>query len=246
MPRLVYTLYLWLVFAPAMMLVTLVLGTLCLATAPFIGPRRAGRFYAVPWSRTGLALSGVSVTVAGGENVRPGQSYVVVANHLSQVDIWVLYGYLGMDIRWVAKQEVRRIPVVGIACVTLGHVFIDRSHPDRAKASLNAAKDKIRDGTSIIFFPEGTRSRNGHLGTFKKGAFKLAVDLDLPILPVSLEGTRSILPPGSLRLTPGTVTLNIMPSLSAPERTDAAVDTLMQASRARIAEAGQQRELAAA
>lgn len=237
MPRLVYTLYLWLAFVPIMLFLTLLLGTLCLLTAPFIGPRRAGRLYAVPWSRAGLALSGICVNVTGTEHIRAGQSYVVVANHLSQVDIWVLYGYLGMDIRWVAKQEVRRIPVVGISCVTLGHIFIDRSHPDRAIASLNAAKQQVRDGTSIIFFPEGTRSRDGQLRPFKKGAFRMAVDLDLPVLPVRLDGTRDALPPGTLRLSPGKVSLAILPALPAPEPTDAGVEALMDATHNRIAQA---------
>ncbi|MBA3979046.1 MAG: 1-acyl-sn-glycerol-3-phosphate acyltransferase [Alcanivorax sp.] len=245
MPRLVYTLYIWLAFIPVMALVTLILGASCLATAPFIGPRRAGRFYAVPWSRIGLALSGISVRVEGSHNIRPGQSYVVVANHLSHIDIWVLYGYLGMDIRWVAKQEVRRIPVVGISCVALGHVFIDRSHPDRAIASLNAAKQQIVDGTSILFFPEGTRSRDGMLHAFKKGAFRMATDLELPVLPVSLSGTRDALPPESLRFSPGQVVVNILPSLTARDHSDEAVEQLLRTSHERIASATEQRELTA-
>lgn len=244
MPRLIYMLYLWLAFVPTMLGLTLLFGGLCLATAPFIGPRRAGRLYAVPWSRAGLALSGVSVQVTGTEHLRAGQSYVVVANHLSQVDIWVLYGYLGMDIRWVAKQEVRRIPVVGIACVALGHIFIDRSHPDRAIASLNTAQQQVRDGTSIIFFPEGTRSRDGMLRAFKKGAFRMAVDIDLPVLPIRLDGTRDILPPGTLRLSPGSVSLTILPALHAPERTDAGAEALMQATHQRLAEAQPEHQLA--
>lgn len=244
MPRLIYTLYLWLAFVPIMLFLTLLLGLLCLLTAPFIGPRRAGRLYAVPWSRAGLALSGVCVEITGTEHVQPGESYVVVANHLSQVDIWVLYGYLGLDIRWVAKQEVRRIPVVGIACVTLGHIFIDRSHPDRAIASLNAAKEQVRDGTSIIFFPEGTRSRDGQLRPFKKGAFRMAADLDLPVLPIRLDGTREVLPPGTLRLAPGKVSLTILPPLNAPEPSDAGVTALMEATYDQITAARADQELA--
>ncbi|WP_111655925.1 lysophospholipid acyltransferase family protein [Isoalcanivorax indicus] len=245
MPRLVYTLYIWLAFMPIMMLVTLILGIACLATAPLIGPRRAGRLYAVPWSRIGLALCGVSVRIEGSHHIRPGQSYVVVANHLSHIDIWVLYGYLGMDIRWVAKQEVRRIPVVGISCVALGHIFIDRSHPDRAIASLNAAKRQIAGGTSILFFPEGTRSRDGTLHPFKKGAFRMAADLDLPVLPVSLTGTRAALPPDTLRFSPAHISMNILPPLTARDASDQAVEALLQESHERIATATGQRELTA-
>ena len=236
MPRLLYTLYIWLVFVPAMLILTLALGLLCLATAPFIGPRDAGRLCAVPWARAGLLLSGVSVSVDGRAHVRPGQSYIVVANHLSHFDIWVLYGYLGMDIRWVAKQEVRRIPVVGISCLALGHIFIDRSHPDRAVASLKAAQQKVSQGTCILFFPEGTRSRDGQPREFKKGAFRMAAELELPVLPITLSGTRDILPADSLQLSPGHAHIAIHPAIAPCGNSEEAVQALLQESRERIIE----------
>src|SRR5699024_1735712 len=133
-------------------------------------PDRVGRLTAVPWSRLGLLLSGVHVVIHGREHVRPGQSYVVIANHLSQFDIWVLYGYLGIDFRWVMKQEIRRIPIIGYCCSRLGHVFIDRRDHSGAIATLEQAKHQLANGTSILFFPEGTRSRSGELQAFKKGA----------------------------------------------------------------------------
>lgn len=234
MSRPLYTLYSWLVFIPAMLIITLALGLLCLASAPFIGPRLAGRLCAVPWARAGLLLSGVSVSVEGQANIRPGQSYVIVANHLSHFDIWVLYGYLGLDIRWVAKQEVRRIPIVGIACVALGHIFIDRSHPDRAIASLKAAQRQVSQGTCILFFPEGTRSRDGQTQAFKKGAFRMAADLALPVLPLTLSGTRDILPADSLQLSPGHAHICIHPSIAPCGSSDEAVQALLHESRERI------------
>jgi len=234
MPRLFYTLYIWLVFVPAMLIITLAMGLLCLATAPFIGPRQAGRLCAVPWARAGLLLSGVSVSVEGQGHAQPGQSYVIVANHLSHFDIWVLYGYLGMDIRWVAKQEVRRIPIVGISCVALGHIFIDRSHPDRAIASLRAAQQQVSDGTCIIFFPEGTRSRDGQPRQFKKGAFRMAADLALPVLPITLSGTRDVLPADSLHRSPGHAHICSHPPIAAHGTSDEAVEALLQESRERI------------
>lgn len=234
MLRLLFIAYVWLAFVPLVVLSTLGFGLACLLTAPFLGPRAAGRLYAVPWARLGLMLSGVTVSVDGREHVDPRQSYVVVANHLSLFDIWVLYGYLDLDVRWVAKQEVRRIPVLGAACVMLGHVFIDRSHPDKAIASIKAAQDTIRDGTCMLFFPEGTRSRNGQLQPFKKGAFKVATEMGLPVLPVMIQGTYEILPPDSVALHPRHVHIGILPALAPQPNTECGVDELMWAAHARI------------
>lgn len=235
MMRWLYFLYVWFFFVPLMVLATLAAGTLCLLIAPLTGPRRAGKICAVPWARLGLLLSGVRVDVFGQEHVDPNQSYVIVANHLSHVDIWVLYGYLGIDIRWVAKQELRRVPVVGAACVALGHVFIDRSDHQRAIQSLELAKQRIRNGTSIIFFPEGTRSRGGEMLPFKKGAFRMAQDLNMPILPVTLSGTRDILPPDTARLAPGNVRIILHPPLPVETGDQEELAMLMDRSRAAIA-----------
>jgi 1-acyl-sn-glycerol-3-phosphate acyltransferase len=234
MARPLYGIYVWLVFLPLVVLATVVLGVLALLLAPVLGPAATGRITAVPWARFGLFLSGVRVDVRGAEHIDPRQSYVVAANHLSHIDIWVLYGYLGMDIRWVAKKEVRRIPVLGIACVALGHVFIDRSNHERALASLDQAKARIRHGTSIIFFPEGTRSRSGELQPFKKGAFRMAMDLDLPVLPVTISGTRALLTPDTARLTPGHARLVIHPPVLAEGTDNEALAELMRKSRAAI------------
>lgn len=161
--RILYFLYTWLVFIPLVVLDTVFFGAICLLMAPFFSPRRVGFATAVPWARVGLATSWVTVHIHGREHVDPTQSYVVVANHLSLFDIWVLYGWLNMDLRWVAKKEVRYIPIIGICCVALGHVFVDRSNHSKAMASLQQARDRITNGTSILFFPEGTRSRTGEL-----------------------------------------------------------------------------------
>ena len=88
------------------------------------------------------------------------QSYVIVSNHQSQYDILLMYGWLGTDFRWVMKKELRRVPVLGLACEKLGHIYVDRSDSAAAVASLNAARKKLVNGTSVVFFPEGTRSRD--------------------------------------------------------------------------------------
>lgn len=235
MTRFLYFLHVWLVLAPVMLLATLVAGVVCLLVAPMVGPRRAGQLCGVPWARLGLFLSGVHVQVYGREHVDPKQSYVIVANHLSHIDIWVLYGYLGIDFRWVAKVELRKVPVVGAACVALGHVFIDRSNHERALASLEQAKARVVNGTSIMFFPEGTRSRAGEMLPFKKGAFRMAQDLKTPLLPLTLDGSREILPPDTARLAPGEVRIILHPPIAVEGNGEEELQTLMKKSRAAIA-----------
>ncbi|MEH6785548.1 MAG: lysophospholipid acyltransferase family protein [Alcanivorax jadensis] len=111
---------------------TLLFGALCLLLVPFLPADRVARLTAVPWARLCLFYSNVRVDVHGSEHLKPGQSYVIVANHLSQFDIFVLYGYLGVDFRWVMKHELRRMPVIGICCEKLGHIFINRSDTQAA------------------------------------------------------------------------------------------------------------------
>jgi 1-acyl-sn-glycerol-3-phosphate acyltransferase len=146
-----------------------------------------------------------------------------VANHQSQYDIVALYGWLGIDFRWVMKQELRKIPALGYASEKIGHIFIDRSNTKKAMESLENAKAKIKDGTSVIFFPEGTRSKTGELGKFKKGAFKMACDLGLPILPVTINGTREIIQTKSLLLYPGKALITIHAPIPTTDKTDSAL-----------------------
>lgn len=174
-------------------------------------PRLASRIAGVAWSRMICYMTPVFVAARGREHIDRSQSYVIVANHQSVYDIVALYGWLGIDFRWVMKQELRKVPMMGVACAKIGHIFIDRSNTKRAVESLDAAKQIITNGTSVIFFPEGTRSKTGELGKFKKGAFKMAVDLGLPVLPVTISGTRDIVQTKSLLIFPGRAAITIHP-----------------------------------
>jgi 1-acyl-sn-glycerol-3-phosphate acyltransferase len=203
-----------LVVAPALVLATTFFASLAVAMLFFAKPKTVARWTGVPWSRCMALITPMKVVVEGRENIDSRQSYVVVSNHQSQYDIFVLYGWLGVDFKWVMKAELRSVPGIGVACDRLGHIFIDRSSHAEALKALERAKTKIVDGTSVIFFPEGTRSRDGRLKRFKKGAFRMAIDLGLPILPVTVTGTRNVLPAGSTDLMPGSARLVIHPPLS--------------------------------
>lgn len=194
-------------------LVTATQAILALVLSLVTSPRTASRLSAVPWARILASAAPMRVRVEGRENIDPQQSYVLVSNHQSQFDIFLLYGWLGVDFKWVMKQELRTVPGIGVACDRLGHIFVDRSNHTAAMASLEEAKKKIINGTSVMFFPEGTRSRDGKLMQFKRGAFRMAVDLGLPILPLTVTGTRNVLPAGTSDLMPGSARLIIHPPI---------------------------------
>ena len=181
---------------PLLALSTFVFGTLVLCTSRIFSTRST-RYFAIFWARINSFFTPMTVDVMGAANIDPDQSYVIVANHQSLYDIYVLYGWLGIDFKWVMKKELEKVPVLGPACKSLGHIFIDRSDTKSAVESINAARGKIKDGTSVLFFPEGSRNEGGKTGPFKKGAFKMALDLGIPILPVTLSGADQILPKGS-------------------------------------------------
>lgn len=232
----VYPIWQWLVFFPIAVLVTIVSGLLAVPIA-LISPRTANLQIAARWARILARLTPARVEIEGLELVDPNRSYVVVANHQSQFDIPLIYGYCGLDLRWVMKAELRKIPFVAAGCRAIGHVFIDRSDPEGARDTINRAVLRLRPGTGMLFFPEGTRSRTGRLLPFKKGAFRVAIDQQMDILPMTVIGTRDVLPAGSVRLSPGTVRLKVHAPVSTAGCTAAGLERLCAEVRQTIAAA---------
>jgi 1-acyl-sn-glycerol-3-phosphate acyltransferase len=166
------------------------------------------------WSRMNLFFSGVRVRIHGIEHIEKGKPYVVMSNHQSHYDVWTLIGYLPLQLRWVMKKELRRVPIFGLGCERMGHMYIDRKNPDQSHKELEAARKKFEAGSSVVFFPEGTRSPDGTLLPFKKGGFVMALQHGLPILPITVNGTRKILPKGTMRIMPGVVDVIIHPPIA--------------------------------
>lgn len=217
----IYQLYVWLIVVPLFILSTIFFVYLGVIAAIFFDDKIANRTTGVWWARFNSYITPMRVKVIGRENIREGESYIVISNHQSSYDIFLLYGWLGIDIKWVMKKELRKIPVFGFAGKMGGNIYIDRSSPKAAYASLEEAKKKLVGGTSVIILPEGTRSRTGEIGPFKKGAFILSTDLGISILPISISGTRSILPPKTLSLFPGRAIMEIhKPILPSPKDRD--------------------------
>ena len=232
-----YQLYVWPVFVPLVIILTLLFGFLTALFAMLVNPRFGSRYFAVTWARILTLLTPMPVTVLGGENADRNRTYVVVCNHQSQYDILLIYGWLDLDLKWVMKQELRKIPGVGFGCEKAGHIFVDRSNPRRARAAVKEALERLGDGVGILFFAEGTRSLDGKLLPFKKGAFRLALEQQLPILPVTVRGTREIMPAKTLRLFPGRGTMVIHPAIETTGRGLDETDTLLEETRVAIASA---------
>jgi 1-acyl-sn-glycerol-3-phosphate acyltransferase len=156
------------------------------------------------WARTVLKICGVRLEVRGLENLDPKQSYVIISNHLSNADVWAALAALPVKLRFVAKQELTRLPVFGAALKHSEHVVIDRANPEEAIARINERVANRGDAPfCILFYAEGTRSPDGNIHAFKKGGVSLAIRTGLPVLPLTVNGTWGILPKNALLIRPG-------------------------------------------
>lgn len=209
------------VFMPLGILITIICSLIIIIMLPIAGNAKWGSYPAMFWARALCAISLVRVKIEGQEHLDPKASYVFVANHQSLYDIPLVYGWLKNNFKWIIKKEFRKMPIMGKTCELMGHIFIDRSKPMRAKQSLDQAKQSIIDGKSSVFlFPEGTRTRNGQVGRFKRGAFTIARDLHLPIVPVTITGAYEALPKGLNCIIPGTITMTIHQPIDTTNLTD--------------------------
>ena len=159
------------------------------------------------WSRDILSAAGTPVVASGLEHIPRDQPVIYASNHSSMFDIWALFATLPGSVRFVAKRELFRIPVLGRAMLAVGHVPIDRTARKRAFEAYDEAARMIRGGTSVVVFPEGTRSRTGELLPFKNAPFGLAIAAQVPIVPVYVHHTFEILPKGAWRLRPRPIRL---------------------------------------
>ncbi len=157
------------------------------------------------WARFMLLMTRVSIEVRGFHKIQRGRSYIIISNHQSEYDILALVTSLGIQFRWIIKQELRKVPLFGYALYASRNIFIDRANPESAVRSIHSGMDRLLPGTSVMFFAEGTRSVDGKIHPFKKGGFVMALEQGFPILPVTVNGSRRVLPKKSLTFTPGTI-----------------------------------------
>jgi len=191
---------------PMIGLYTIVLGTVSIASS-FLGGR--GHFAhacARAWSRLILLTTGVGVSVRGLERLTPGTTYVFVSNHQSIYDIPVIFWALPYQVRIIAKESLGSFPFLGWHLRRTGHLLVDRRNPDR-QGILRRWRELLKQGLSLIIFPEGTRSADGRVGRFKAGSLLLAIEAGLPVVPLSVYGTRFVMPKGQLTTRPGSASL---------------------------------------
>jgi 1-acyl-sn-glycerol-3-phosphate acyltransferase len=232
-----YQVYVWLILLPLAIFLTLLFSMLTVLFATLVNPDFASRVFAATWARVTAWVTPIRVRVEGGEHAKRSRSFVVACNHQSVYDILVVYGWLRLDLKWVMKMELRQIPGIGIGCEKAGHIFVERRNPKQASRAIADALSRLGDGIGILFFPEGTRSLDGRLLRFKKGAFRTAIEQQLPILPVTLVGTRDIMPAKSLRLFPGTARMVIHPPIETSGMTPDQIEALMEQTRQCISSA---------
>lgn len=184
--------------------------------------------YAALWGRVALGFAGVSICVEGRENIPLEGAAVYMPNHQSHFDILALFAGLPVQFRFLAKEELFRIPLFGLAMKRCGYISVNRSDRRQAIASMREAAKRIASGVSVILFPEGTRSPSGRVLPFKKGGFQLALQSQMPIVPIAIEGTYDILPKHTLRLKSGHIRIHILPAVSTSGKGAAERDELIE------------------
>lgn len=192
--NLVYYIYLICIALPVLLVLTILTALTTIIGSLIGGAHFWGYYPGKIWSRLVCFILLIPVKVYGREKVQKKTSYVFVSNHQGAFDIFLLYGFLGRNFKWMMKKSLRKIPFVGKACESAGHIFVDRSGPKRIYQTIAQAKASLKDGVSLVVFPEGARTFTGHMGYFKKGAFQLADDLQLAVVPVTIDGSFEIFP----------------------------------------------------
>ena len=186
--KLLYDLYQLCIALPLLLLLTILTALTTTIGSLLGGARFWGYYPAKIWSRLVCYLLFLPVHVEGREKLHRHTSYVFVPNHQGAFDIFLVYGFLNRNFKWMMKKSLRKIPLVGKACESAGHIFVDRSGPHAAQATIRQAESVLVNGVSLVVFPEGARTYTGRMGSFKRGAFQLADDLQLPVVPVTIDG----------------------------------------------------------
>ncbi len=188
---------LYLIYQICFALPVMIAVTILVALTTMIGSVFNDRFWGywpgMIWGRLFYAIFLIPIRIDGRENIVKGQSYVIAANHQSYWDAFLMYGFVGIPFKWVMKKELGKIPFVGWACYMAGHILIERSSRVKSMESIRKAESKLKNGMSVVIFPEGTRTPDGKMGRFKRGAFLISQELGLPILPVTIDGNYDVM-----------------------------------------------------
>lgn len=194
MIRLLYRIYQFVFVLPIGLTITAVCSLLIAVFATLGFASFAATWFGGFWAWSIIRLCLLPVRVEGREHIQPGQSYVFMANHQGAFDIFLVYGFLHHEFKWMMKKSLFAIPLVGTACRKAGFISVDNSSRRAIVETMIEAKQRLTGGASLCVFPEGTRTFSGKMGTFKSGGFQLASHLKLPILPMTIDGSFEVLP----------------------------------------------------
>jgi 1-acyl-sn-glycerol-3-phosphate acyltransferase len=186
------------------------------------------------WAYIMLAVSFVRTEIKNKNNILKGKSYIIISNHQSHYDIITLVTTLGIQYRWIIKKEILKLPIFGYALYASRNIFIDRSNTTSAIESINKGFDRLPKGVSVMVFAEGTRSPDGQIHEFKKGGFVMAVQRKIPILPVTVNGSRHVMRKGSFTLKPGKIQIVIGDPIDTSGYTTDTVQNLINKTRQTI------------
>lgn len=207
MIRVLYLIYQWLIFVPLLILAT-IWCTLTIIIGSTLGNNKFWGYYpGVIWGRFVCVVALLRIKVNHKSVLNKNQSYIFVANHQGAFDIFLVYGYLGHNFKWLMKQSLKKMPLVGLASSKAGHVFVDQSSRKGIVETMKNTRDTLKDGMSTVVFPEGHRTPDGNMAEFKKGAFQTALSLKLPIVPMTIDGAYKVLPIHSWRMSPSSISL---------------------------------------
>ena len=232
--KILYNIY-QICFALPVLLVLTVLTALVTIIGSLLGGAHFWGYYPGKiWSQLICYLLLIPVKINGREKLHKRTSYVFVPNHQGSFDIFLIYGFLGRNFKWMMKKSLRKIPFVGKACESAGHIFVDRSSPKKVLATMRQAEASLKDGVSLVVFPEGARTWTGAMRPFKRGAYQLAVEFSLPVVPLTIDGAFAVMPRTTYNFKPGKIILTIHPPIYPQENKGHDIEDLMKKSYAVI------------
>lgn len=199
--RFLYIIYQICIALPIFLVTTILTAIITVVGCRFGNGHFWGYYPGKLWSQITCYTLLLPIKVKGHENIDKKQSYVFVANHQGSFDIFLIYGFLGRNFKWMMKKSLRKIPFVGKACESAGFIFVDKSSPRKIYETIKKAENVLQGGTSLVVFPEGARTYTGRMANFKKGAFFLADQLQLPVVPLTINGSFNVFPRTAKLLT---------------------------------------------
>lgn len=227
MKKVLCALYEIFIFLPLFVLAT-VITALTTIIGGILGDNNFWGYYPPRyWSKFACRLALCRIKVVRKGKLDPNQSYVFVPNHQSYSDIFLIYGYLNHNVKWVQKQELRKIPIVGKACEIAGHIYVNQSSYRSMRETIIKAQEQLSNGASMVIFPEGARTLTGKMDKFRRGAFIIAQQMKLPVVPITVNGAYDVMKRGSLLLTPGKLELIIHDPIPTENITEEEIPELM-------------------